>query len=76
MELIIGTKVSLKSALPYLKTTDPMPMLRPSDLVSIDEIGEIVGLRAMDVVEVKFRRGTFLISVEQLSTHLSSDSSA
>ena len=68
MEFSIGTKVLLKSSLPYLKTIDPMPMLRPSDLVSIDEVGEIVGIRANEDVEVRFRRGTFLIPIDKLST--------
>ena len=68
MEFSIGTKVLLKASLPYLKTIDPMPMLRPSDLVSIDEVGEIVGIRAMETVEVRFRRGTFLIPIDKLST--------
>ena len=67
MDLSIGDKVFLKGSLPYLKTTDSMPMLRPPDLVSIDEQGEIVGLRPMGLVEVRFRRGTFLISVDKLS---------
>ena len=43
MDLIIGTKVYLSSPLSYLKTNDPMPMLRPPDLVSLDEVGEVVG---------------------------------
>ena len=67
MQIAIGSKVSLTETLPYLKTTDPMPMLRPQDLVSQDEIGEVVGLRAMGNVEVKFRRGTFLIPADKLS---------
>ena len=67
MELTLGTKVCLNDPLPYLKTTDPMPMLRPSDLVSQDEVGEVVGLRAMKTVEVRFRRGTFLIPVDKLT---------
>ena len=28
----------------YLKTSDNMPMLRPPDLVAIDEIGEILSI--------------------------------
>tara|TARA_B100000700_G_C14678287_1_gene684148 strand:- start:452 stop:682 length:231 start_codon:yes stop_codon:yes gene_type:complete len=75
MEVTVGTKVRLKSPLPYLKTTDPMPMLRPPDLVSMNEIGEIVGLRAIDTVEVRFRRGTFLIPVDKLSIRTLSDKS-
>jgi hypothetical protein len=56
----------LKQQLPYLKTADPMPMLRPSDLVSLDEVGEVVALHPLDTVAVRFRRGTYLISLDQL----------
>ncbi len=66
MEFSIGTKVVLKVPLPYLKTAEPMPMLRPPDLVSPDELGEIVGLRSFDIVEVRFRRGIFLIPSQHL----------
>ena len=66
MALKIGDQVSLKGPLPYLKTSDAMPMLRPPDLVSTDELGEVIGLRAMDVVEVRFRRGCFLITSDRL----------
>ncbi|WP_320664357.1 NAD(P)H dehydrogenase assembly family protein [Prochlorococcus sp. MIT 1223] len=67
MDLFIGAKVFIKSSLPYLKTTDPMPMLRPPDLVTVEELGEVIGLRAKEIAEVKFRRGTFLIPFEKLS---------
>ncbi len=71
MTFNLGEKVLLKVSQPYLKTNDPMPMLRPPDLVSFDEIGEIVALLPKDMAEVKFRRGTFLIHFE----HLKSDQS-
>ena len=67
MGLAIGDLVRLKRSLPYLKTADPMPMLRPADLVAMDEMGEVVGLRPMDTVAVRFRRGTFLVASEALS---------
>ena len=67
MDLSIGDRVFLIVPLPYLKTADPMPMLRPPDLVSSEEIGEIVGLNGMETVEVRFRRGTFLIPIKHLS---------
>ena len=62
----IGDRLRLKQQLPYLKTADPMPMLRPSDLVSLDEVGEVVALHPLDTVAVRFRRGTYLISLDQL----------
>ena len=66
MEFSIGDQVFLASALPYLKTADPMPMLRPPDLVSMEEIGEIVELRVQDTAAVRFRRGVFLLPFDRL----------
>ena len=66
MTASIGDRLRLKQQLPYLKTADPMPMLRPSDLVSLDEVGEVVALHPLNTVAVRFRRGTYLISLDQL----------
>ena len=66
MTATIGDRLRLKQQLPYLKTADPMPMLRPSDLVSLDEVGEVVAIHPLDTVAVRFRRGTFLMSLDQL----------
>ena len=62
----VGAAVRLRQALPYLKTADPMPMLRPPDLVDPSELGEVVALKALDQVAVKFRRGTFLFDAADL----------
>jgi len=66
MNFKINQKVKLKAPLPYLKTSENMPMLRPPDLVAIDEVGEILSLKSPETVEVKFRRGKFLIDVDKL----------
>ncbi len=66
MRILIGQKVSLQVPMPYLKTTGPISMLRPPDLVSLDEEGIIMGIRPNDLLEVKFRRGNFLIPLDRL----------
>ena len=66
MKFSIGDNVSLQVPLPYLKTVDVLSMLRPPDLVSLDEVGEIIGIRPRDLLEVRFRRGDFLIPAERL----------
>ena len=66
MRFTVGEKVSLQVPLPYLKTADSIPMLRPPDLVSLYEVGMIIGIRPNDLLEVKFRRGNFLIPSERL----------
>ena len=68
MKFSIGEKVSLQVPMPYLKTVDSISMLRPPDLVSLDEIGVIIGIRPKDLLEVKFRRGNFLIPAERLKS--------
>ena len=66
MKFSVGEKVSLQVPLPYLKTADPISMLRPPDLVSLDEVGVRIGIRPNDLLEVQFRRGNFLIPSERL----------
>ena len=66
MNFSVGEKVSLQVPLSYLKTADSISMLRPPDLVSLDEVGVIIGIRPNDLLEVKFRRGNFLIPSERL----------
>ena len=66
MNFQINQKVKLIAPLPYLKTSENMPMLRPPDLVAIDEIGEVLSLKSPETVEVKFRRGKFLIEIDKL----------
>ena len=66
MKFEIKDKVKLIAPVSYLKTSDNMPMLRPPDLVAIDEIGEILSIKSPDTVEVKFRRGAFLIDINNI----------
>ena len=66
MKFNIQDKVKLKNPLSYLKTSDNMPMLRPPDLVAIDEVGEIISIKSIKTVEIKFRRGSFLIDIDKI----------
>ncbi|MBO6970568.1 MAG: DUF3148 domain-containing protein [Prochlorococcus marinus CUG1431] len=66
MKFEIKDKVKLIAPVSFLKTSDNMPMLRPPDLVAIDEIGEILSIKSPDTVEVKFRRGSFLIDIDKI----------
>ena len=66
MKFEIKDKVKLILPLSYLKTSDNMPMLRPPDLVAIDEVGEIISIRSPETLEIKFRRGCFLIDIDKI----------
>lgn len=58
----VGTVVRLLQRPAYLKTAEPMPMLRPPDLIGVDETGQVVEQRALGQLAVRFRRGTFLLA--------------
>ena len=66
MKFEIKDKVKLILPLSYLKTADNMPMLRPPDLVGIEEVGEIISIRSPETLEIKFRRGCFLIDIDKV----------
>ena len=66
MKFNIQDKVKIIVPLSYLKTSENMPMLRPPDLVAIDEVGEIISIKSPETVEVRFRRGTFLIDIDKI----------
>ena len=66
MKFELKDRVKLIAPVSYLKTSDNMPMLRPPDLVAIDEIGEIISIKSPDTVEVKFRRGSFLLDINKI----------
>ena len=66
MKFEVKDKVKFTMRVSYLKTSDNMPMLRPPDLVAIDEIGEILSIKSLDTVEVKYRRGCFLMDVNKI----------
>jgi hypothetical protein len=56
-----GATVTLTERPPYLKTADPMPMLRPADLLNVGEEGVLLEVRPGNYWAVKFAAGVFLL---------------
>tara|TARA_Y100001968_G_C18846652_1_gene476106 strand:+ start:28 stop:243 length:216 start_codon:yes stop_codon:yes gene_type:complete len=67
MKIVPGDSVFLKAPVQYLITNENIPTLRPPDLVKLDEIGVVISEKDDDVLEVSFRRGTFLVNKAKLS---------
>lgn len=63
----VGDTVKLVNRPPYLKTADPMPMLRPADLVAIGEVGEVIDCRPAGYWGIKFSQGIFLVDTQYLA---------
>jgi hypothetical protein len=70
----VGDRVRLRSQPPYFKTAEPMPMLRPPDLISVGSEGVIIDQRPGGYWGVRFERGAFLVDTAYLEpSRLESD---
>ncbi|MBD1825317.1 DUF3148 domain-containing protein [Cyanobacteria bacterium FACHB-DQ100] len=67
-EFTIGEKVRLVSLPPYLKTAEPMPMLRPADLLQVGDEGTVLDRRPGGYWGVRFGKGAFLLDDQYLES--------
>lgn len=65
-EFTIGDKVRLVALPPYFKTAEPMPMLRPQNVVRLGEMGVILDRRPGNFWSVRFNRGAYLLDSQYL----------
>ena len=62
----VGDKVKLNALPQFIKTADPMPMLRSPDMLDIGEQGTIIDRRPGGYWGVKFASGSFLLDSQYL----------
>lgn len=65
-EISVGDRVRVVALPQYLKTAEPMPMLRPPSVLSLGEEGLVIDRRPGDYWGVRFARGAFLIESQYL----------
>ena len=62
----VGDRVKLVTLPPYVKTADPMPMLRPPNVLTVGEKGTILDRRPGGYWGVRFTQGAFLLETKYL----------
>lgn len=62
----VGDRIRLHTRPPYLKSAEPMPMLRPPDLVDIGEEGTILSRKPGGYLGIRFARGAFLVDAQYI----------
>ncbi|HEY9849329.1 MAG TPA: DUF3148 domain-containing protein [Leptolyngbyaceae cyanobacterium] len=67
-EFIVGEKVRVVALPPYVKTADPMPMLRPPNVISLGEEGTVIDRRPGGYWGVRFSKGAFLIDSQYIES--------
>lgn len=56
-----GDRVKVVKLPPYIKTADPMPMLKSSSVISLGEEGIILNPRPAGYWAIRFTQGCFLL---------------
>ncbi|MBD2676369.1 MULTISPECIES: regulatory protein SipA [Nostoc] len=67
-EFPIGSKVRVVALPPYVKTAEPMPMLRPPDVIHIGEEGIVLDRRPGGYWGIRFAKGAFLLDSQYIET--------
>lgn len=67
-EFAIGSKVRVVALPPYVKTADPMPMLRPPDVIHLGEEGIVIDRRPGGYWGIRFAKGTFLLDSQYIES--------
>ena len=65
-KLQAGDRVKIVALPPYLKTAEPMPMLRSSNLLAVGEEGVILDRRPGGYWGIRFAQGAFLLETQYL----------
>ncbi|MGB3402089.1 MAG: DUF3148 domain-containing protein [Microcoleaceae cyanobacterium] len=65
-EFAIHQKVRVMALPPYVKTAEPMPILRPANVLKLGEVGTILDRRPGGYWGVRFDKGAFLMESQYL----------
>lgn len=57
----VGDRVQIVALPAYIKTAEPMPMLRPPDVLTIGETGTVLDRRPGGYYGIRFTQGAFLL---------------
>ncbi|MEP0868438.1 DUF3148 domain-containing protein [Trichocoleus desertorum AS-A10] len=67
-EFAVGDRVRVVMMPPYVKTADPMPMLRPPNVIQLGEEGTILDRRPGGYWSIHFSGGKFLLDSQYLES--------
>ncbi|MHC5598728.1 MAG: regulatory protein SipA [Nostoc sp.] len=67
-EFAIGSKVRVVALPAYVKTAEPMPMLRPPNVIYIGEEGIVIDRRPGGYWGIRFTKGAFLLDSQYIES--------
>ena len=67
-EFAIGSKVRVVALPAYVKTAEPMPMLRPPNVIQVGDEGIVIDRRPGGYWGIRFTRGAFLLDSQYIES--------
>jgi len=64
--IAVGKKVKVVVLPPYVKTAEPMPMLRPPNVITLGEQGTVIEQKPGNSWAVRFEKAAFLIDSQYI----------
>jgi len=65
-EFAVGDRVRIVQLPAYVKTADPMPMLKPPTVLSVGEEGIVLGRKPGNYWSIRFTNGAYLLDGQYL----------
>ena len=65
-EFTVGQKVRVVAMPPYVKTAEPMPVLRPANVIAIGDEGIVLDRRPGNYWGIRFAKGAFLLDTQYI----------
>lgn len=65
-DFVVGDRVRLIALPPFVKTADPMPMLRPATVIAVGDEGIVIDRRPGNYWSVRFDNGAYLLDSQYL----------
>ncbi|NJR66781.1 MAG: DUF3148 domain-containing protein [Leptolyngbyaceae cyanobacterium CRU_2_3] len=66
-EFKVGDRVRIIALPPYVKTAEPMPMMRPAHVVYLGEEGLVIDRRPGGFWGIRFTKGMFLMEDQYIA---------
>ncbi|MEO1004295.1 MAG: DUF3148 domain-containing protein [Cyanobacteria bacterium J06638_38] len=65
----VGDRIKIIALPAYIKTAEPMPMLRSPEILTVGEVGVIIDRRPGGYYGIRFTQGAFLLE-QQFMAHI------
>ncbi|MCC3405626.1 MAG: DUF3148 domain-containing protein [Microcoleus sp. PH2017_10_PVI_O_A] len=67
-EFTVGQKVRVVAMPPFVKTAEPMPVLRPANVIAIGAQGVVIDRRPGNYWGIRFEKGAFLLDSQYIES--------